>query len=84
MERAWYEMAKSVLSTGDAAFIGIMDKGKFYWKVFSYLKGDVLYPHYDRITGSLMSLRVSTRTTTTTVTQENTLMYGMTSTTIAS
>lgn len=53
MERAWYEMAKSVLSTGDAAFIGIMDKGKFYWKVLTFLKGDVLYPHYDRKTGRM-------------------------------
>ena len=53
MERAWYEMAKSVLATGDAAFVGIMDDGKFYWKVFTFLKGDVLYPHYDRKTGRL-------------------------------
>ena len=43
MERAWYEMAKSVLATGDAAFVGIMDDGKFYWKVFSYNNGDVLF-----------------------------------------
>jgi len=53
MERAWYEMAKSVLSTGDAAFIGILEKGKFYWRVFTFLKGDVLYPHYDRKTARL-------------------------------
>lgn len=53
MERAWYEIAKSVLCTGDAAFVGIIDKKKFYWKVFSFLKGDVLYPHYDRRTGRL-------------------------------
>lgn len=53
MERAWYELAKSVLSTGDGAFAGILDGGKFYWKVFSYKKGDVLFPHYDRKTGKL-------------------------------
>ena len=53
MERAWFELAKSVLSTGDGAFAGILSKGKFYWKVFSFMKGDVLYPHYDRITGRL-------------------------------
>ena len=53
MERAWYEMAKSVLATGDAAFVGIMDKGKFYWRVFSFLKGDILYPHFDRKTARL-------------------------------
>lgn len=53
MERAWYQLAKSVLSTGDAAFVGILDKGKFYWRVFSFLKGDVLYPHYNRLTARL-------------------------------
>lgn len=53
MERAWYEVAKSTLATGDAAFIGIMDNGVFLWKVLSYLKGDELYPHYDRKTGKL-------------------------------
>ena len=53
MERAWYEMAKSVLATGDAAFIGIIDNGKFYWRVFTFLKGDILYPHYDRKTAKL-------------------------------
>lgn len=53
MERAWYEVAKSTLATGDAAFVGILDKGEFYWKVFSYMKGDELFPHYDRRTGRL-------------------------------
>lgn len=53
MERAWYEVAKSTLATGDAAFVGILSNSKFYWKVFSFLNGDVLYPHYDRLTGKL-------------------------------
>lgn len=53
MERAWYEVAKSTLATGDAAFVGILDNGKFYWKVFSFMDGDELYPHYDRLTGRL-------------------------------
>ena len=53
MERAWHLLAKSVLSTGDGAFIGILDNGQFYWKVFSYTDGDVLYPHYNRLTGKL-------------------------------
>lgn len=56
MERAWYEIAKSTLATGDAAFVGILDKGKFSWKVFTFLKGDELYPHYDRKTGKLSIL----------------------------
>lgn len=53
MERSWYEVAKSTLATGDAAFVGILDNGKFEWKTFSYLKGDVLYPHFNRKTGKL-------------------------------
>ena len=53
MERAWYELAKSVLSTGDSAFIGIIRNKKFYWRVLSFSKGDTLFPHYDRITGQL-------------------------------
>lgn len=53
MERAWHFLAKSVLSTGDGAFVGILDKGKFYWKVFSYANGDMLYPHYNKLTGKL-------------------------------
>lgn len=53
MERAWYGLAKSVLSTGDGAFVGILKDSKFSWKVLSYEKGDELYPHYDRYTGKL-------------------------------
>lgn len=54
MEIAWYEAAKSVKITGDTAFVGYMNKGKFGWKVFSYKNGDVLYPHFDSITGELI------------------------------
>ena len=53
MERAWHFLAKSVLSTGDGAFVGILEDGKFYWKVFSYSDGDLLYPHYNKLTGKL-------------------------------
>ena len=54
MEVAWYKVAKSVKATGDGAFIGYMDHGKFGWKVVSFLNGDRLYPHYDMQTGKLM------------------------------
>jgi hypothetical protein len=54
MEVAWYKSAKSVKATGDGAFIGYMDHGKFGWKVVSFLNGDRLYPHYDMQTGKLM------------------------------
>ena len=53
MERSWHFLAKSVLSTGDGAFVGILDNGTFYWKVFSFADGDILYPHYNRMTGRL-------------------------------
>jgi hypothetical protein len=53
MERAKHFLVKSVLATGDGAFVGYLDNGKFYWRVLSYLDGDVLYPHYDIKTGKL-------------------------------
>ena len=53
MEVAWYQFAKSVKATGDGAFVGFLDKGKFGWKVLSFLNGDKLYPHYDLKTGKL-------------------------------
>lgn len=52
MEIAWYFAAKSCLVTADAAFCGWLKDGVFGWRVFSYLEGDTLYPHYD-ITGRL-------------------------------
>lgn len=56
MEVAWYQLAKSVKATGDGAFVGFMDKGKFGWRVFSFLNGDRLYPHYDMRTGKMNTL----------------------------
>jgi len=53
METAWYQLAKSVKATGDGAFVGFLDKGKFGWKVLSFLNGDKLFPHYDLRTGKL-------------------------------
>lgn len=53
MEIAWFESAKSVKVTGDAAFVGYKKGGKFYWKVLSHINGDTLYPHYDAVTGEL-------------------------------
>lgn len=55
MEVAWFQLAKSVKATGDGAFVGFMDNGKFGWKVLSFLNGDKLYPHYDLRTGKLNS-----------------------------
>lgn len=51
MEVLFYESVRSRKITGDAAFVGCMKGGKFYGRVFSYLNGDTLYPHYDTATG---------------------------------
>lgn len=53
MENAWHFSIKSDFSTADTAFVGILTGSKFSWKVLSYNNDDVLYPHYDRITGKL-------------------------------
>ena len=39
--------------TADTAVYVYMDEGKVRWRVFSYNDGDVLYPHYDTLTGDL-------------------------------
>ena len=53
MENAWHFSAKSDCSTGDVAFVGYLENGKFGWKVLSYAYGDTLYPHYNRRNGKL-------------------------------
>lgn len=54
MEIAFYELAKSVKKTGDGATVMFLKDGKVYWKSLGYDKGDILYPHYDSISGELM------------------------------
>ena len=53
MENAWHFSIKSDYSVADTAFIGILANGEFSWKVLTYNDDDVLYPHYDRLTGKL-------------------------------
>lgn len=53
MENAWHFSIKSDYSTADVAFVGILVNNVFSWKVLSFKDGDVLYPHYDRITGKM-------------------------------
>ena len=53
MENAWHFCIKSDYTVADVAFVGIMSKGVFSWKVLSYNDDNVLYPHYDRLTGKL-------------------------------
>ena len=53
IETCIYQAFKADGKTGDCAVCFYMDKGKVGWRVFSYENGDVLYPHYDPITGRL-------------------------------
>lgn len=54
MEIAFFKSAKSEMITGDCAFCGYMDsRGKFNYRIFSYLNGDILYPHLHPITGEI-------------------------------
>lgn len=53
MELAFYESARSAHITGDTAFVGYFTEGQFYWKVLSFMNGDILFPHYDSATGKL-------------------------------
>lgn len=53
MEIALFRFFRSALITGDSALVQYIHKGKCGWKVLSSLDGDVLFPHYDSITGQL-------------------------------
>ena len=54
MEIALYEFRKSLFVTGDAAIVFYLDEeGRFGIKNLSYFNGDILFPHYDSITGKL-------------------------------
>lgn len=53
MEIAYYELAKSVKMTADAAIVFYMANGKLGWRVLTFLNGDTLYPHYDPLTGEM-------------------------------
>ena len=53
MEVAIDRAIESDFTTGDCAVYVFMDDGKVRWRSFSYKDGDVLYPHYDSLTGEL-------------------------------
>lgn len=54
MEIALYEFGKSLFITGDSAMVFYLDEdGKLGVKNLSYMNGDVLFPHYDSITGKM-------------------------------
>lgn len=56
MEVAINNAIGSDLEVADAAIYVYMDEGKVRWRDFSYTKGDILYPHYDTLTGDLTLL----------------------------
>lgn len=53
MEVAVNDAIDAAFSVADAAVYVYMDEGKVRWRVFSYNKGDILYPHYDTLTGDI-------------------------------
>lgn len=53
MEVAFYLLAESVKMTADGAICFYLNNGKMGVKVFSFLYGDTIYPHYDSITGEM-------------------------------
>lgn len=53
MEVAVNDAIESDYLTADCAIYIYMDEGKVGWRVFSFKNGDILYPHYDTLTGEL-------------------------------
>ena len=53
MEIAFYKLAESVKMTADGAICFFLNNGKLGVRVFSFLNGDTLFPHYDPITGEM-------------------------------
>lgn len=48
LDTAWQELVQSCFLTGDGAIYLYMYGGSLHYQVFSYLKGDVLFPDYDQ------------------------------------
>lgn len=56
METALYQAVGADGKTGDCALVFYLDGGRLHWRCFSFDRGDVLYPHYDPLTGRLALL----------------------------
>ena len=56
MEVAINEAIEEDYKIGDVAVYVYLDNGRPGWRVFSYNRGDTLYPHYDSLTGKLALL----------------------------
>lgn len=53
IENAIHQLISSDGKVGDAAVCFYLSEGKVGWRLFSFEKGDTLYPHYDPETGKL-------------------------------
>lgn len=53
IEVAIHEAISADGKVGDAAICFWLSNGKMGWRTFSYENGDILYPHYDRLTGEI-------------------------------
>lgn len=53
MEIAFYKLVESVKMTADGAICFFLNNKKLGVRVFSFLNGDTLFPHYDPITGEM-------------------------------
>lgn len=51
---AWQEVVQSCYLTGDAALYQYVYKGQLRFQVFSYLKGDILFPEVDENRNSII------------------------------
>ena len=54
MDAAVHLSISADLKVGDTAFCGYKSRGRFGYRLFSFDKGDTLYPHYDPMTGELV------------------------------
>lgn len=54
MDVAVHLAVSADMKVGDVALCGYKDGGKFGYRIFSYDKGDILYPQYDDMTGRLV------------------------------
>lgn len=53
MEVRHFEAVRSYMIVAEAAVVGYFDKGKFKARTLSYANGDMLFPHFDSLTGEL-------------------------------
>lgn len=53
LEVAFFEAVDNEKMVGDVATCFYLQDGKMGWRTFSFANGDILYPHYDRVTGKL-------------------------------